>query len=269
MKRRITITAILILAIVSINAQCPVDNHFFRAGEELTYDLYFKYGLINTKAGKSTLITKSENYKGNEALKMTMTAQSIGIANKIFTLSDTISCYMTKDLIPLAYVKNAHEGDDFTKENVSYDYSSSSQITIKAKLIRNEKLRFDENITSDACIYDMMSIVYYARTLDYSAMKKNDKYSTLFLSDKNKVNMDIEYQGTESIGANNEKKYNCIKLVLKINDKAFEDKKEAMTVYITNDNNRIPIRIDSKLKIGSTRVILKNFKGNIYPVNPH
>jgi len=265
MINRIFIFLFIIALPLWIKAQCPIENRYFQAGEELSYDLYFKYGLVNTKAGTSTLKTVSEKYNNKDALKMIMTAKSTGMANKLFTLSDTLICYLTKGLIPLVYIKNAHEGSEHSKENVIYDYSQS-KVTIKAKLIRNNKLRFDETITSDNCIYDMMSIVFYARTLDYSSMKKGDKRSTLFLSGKNKVNMDIEYHGSEDMDANNGNKYNCIKLVLVINDKAFEDKKEAMTVYVTNDNNRIPVRIDSKLKIGSTRVILKSIKGNMHTV---
>jgi len=265
MKGRTFIFLIFLALPIWIIAQCPIENKYFQAGEELTYDLYFKYGLVNTKAGISTLKTISQKYNNTDAFKMTMIAKSIGVADKFFTLSDTLTCYMTNDLIPLAYIKNAHEGSEHSKENVTYDYSGS-KVTVKAKLIRNDKLRFDETITSDNCMYDMMSIVFYARTLNYSSLKKGDKISTLFLSGKNKVNMDIEYRGSENMKANDGKSYDCIKLTLVINDKAFEDKKEAMTVYVTNDNNRIPVRIDSKLKIGSTRVILKNVKGNMHTV---
>ncbi|GAB6013058.1 DUF3108 domain-containing protein [Viscerimonas tarda] len=266
MKSRIVIFILLFtISVIRLGAQCAVDNKYFQAGEELTYDLYFKYGLVNKKAGISTLKTTAEKYGGEYALKMTMTARSVGLANKIFPLSDTLTCYMTPDLRPLAYIKHAHEGDEHSFESVSYDYATSP-ITIKAKLIRNNRLRFDETTMSESCIYDMMSIVYYARTLDYSAMRKGSKSGTLFLSGKNKVNMDIEYHGTEEMEANDGKKYNCIKLALVIKDKAFEDSKEAMKVFITNDSNRIPVRIDSKLKIGSTRVILKKIKGNKYPI---
>lgn len=112
----------------------------------------------------------------------------------------------------------------------------------------------------------MMNILYYARALNYSKMKKGDITGVSFLSGKDKVNMDIEYASTETITANDNKKYSCIKLILSINDKAFESKKEAMVVFITNDENRMPVQINSKLKIGSTRVILKNFKGNRHTV---
>ena len=79
----------------------------------------------------------------------------------------------------------------------------------------------------------------------------------------------IEYQGTENMKANDDKTYSCLKLVLSVmnaNEKAFEDKQEAMKVYITNDDNRMPVRLDSKLNVGSTRAILKSYKGNKYPV---
>lgn len=115
-------------------------------------------------------------------------------------------------------------------------------------------------------MYDMMSVVYYARTLNYSGMKKGETARVDFISGKKKVNMVIEYEGIETVEANDNKNYSCIRLTLSIMDDAFSDKKEAMKVYITNDNNRMPVRLDSKLNIGSTRAMLKSYKGNRYPV---
>lgn len=255
----------LVFGCIQLNAQCKVENKFFSAGEELSYDMYFKYGLINTKAGKSLMTVSEENFDGKEALKMHLIGNTKGVANKLFSLSDTLSCVMTKELVPLAYQKNAHESGDHTIEKATYSYANN-KITIKTNRIRNDELRFDEELTSGSCIYDMLSVVYYARTLDYSTMMKGDKVSISFLSGKRIASMDIEDHGIEVVNANDNRKYDCIKLVLVINAEAFDDKKEAMTVYITNDYNRIPIRIDSKLKIGSTRAILKSYKGNLYPV---
>jgi len=172
---------------------------------------------------------------------------------------------MTKDLVPLAYLKNAKEGKDYTVERVIYTYGSQG-VSLNAKRTKNGEFRFDETIKTQSCIYDMMSVVFYARSLNYSGMKKGDTSKVDFISGRKKVNMVIEYDGIETMEANDNKKYSCIKLVLSIMDDAFSDKKEAMKVYITNDNNRMPIRLDSKLNIGSTRAILKSYKGNMHPV---
>lgn len=267
MKKLITfILSVLFLHIgINAEAQCKIENTYFDVGEDLSYDLYFKYGLINMKAGVSSLRVTSENYKGNNAYKMTLLAESVGAARKFFKLEDTLVCYTTKDLVPLAFLKKAHEGDEHTQEEVSYDYNGKN-VNIKTKRVRNNILRFDETLTANSCLYDMVSIVFYARTLDYSNMNPGDVKRVSFLSGRDKENMEIEYHGIEVMQANDKKKYECIKLVLNISSEAFDNKKEAMRVYITNDKNRMPIRLDSKLKIGATQAILKSYKGNKYPV---
>lgn len=251
---------------ISLNAQnCKIYNNVFQGGEELTFDLYFKYGILHTKAGYSKLSVANTTYGGKSAYKMVLRAESTGAVDKLFSLNDTLTSYMSKDLVPLAFSKNALEGGDYTVETIKYSYSANG-VSLKTKRIKNGSERFNVSFTGKSCIYDFLSIVYYARTLDYSTMKKGSEKSVEFMSGKRKVKMVIDHKGTERIKANNDKKYNCIKLSLSISDDAFENKEEAMIVYITNDNNRMPVRIDSKLKVGSTRAILKSFKGTKHPV---
>lgn len=258
--------AILLLLCIQTTAQCPIENHYFRAGETLSYDLYFKYGLLHTKAGYSTLTVRNDVFNGTPVYKTTLLAKSTGVVNKLFTLSDTLSSYITKEVVPIAFIKNALEGDDYTQEKATYTYNNGI-INITSKRVKNGNFKFNESITSESCIYDMVSIIYYARTLDYSNMKKGNSSEVVFLSGKKKVYMEIEYRGKETMTANNNKEYDCIILKLSINNKAFKNKEEAMTVYITNDKNRMPVRIDSKLKIGSTRAILKSHEGLMHTAN--
>ena len=272
MMKKLMILTTLLLALSTIegNAQCKVTNNYFQAGEELTYDLYVKFA-ITVKAGTSSLKTVSTKYNGKDAYKMSLIANSSGLANSIYSLDDTLSTYTTKDLTPLAFQKLAHEKGDFTNENMTYTYGSGGNVTVKTKRVKNGELKFDETINASSCVYDMVSVVFYARTLDYSSMKKGDEKRVDFVSGKKKSYMIIEHQGIENIKANDGKTYSCIKLVLSlsanVNKNAFEDRTEAMKVYITNDNNRIPVRLDSKLKRGSTRAMLKGYKGTKHAVS--
>lgn len=271
MKTKLTgLVFALMMVLMSADAiaQCPIDIKQFQAGEQMTYDLYFKYGLIYKKAGVSTLKVSPVTYGGQSAYKASLTAKTQGVVNKLYSLNDTLSSIMTTKLVPLEFIKKAHEGKDDTDERTVYTYEGG-KTNIHAKRIRNGEQRFDERMSTTSCVYDMVSVVYYARTIDYSKMKKGDVKSVEFMSGKRKALMVIEYEGIETIEANDDKKYSCIKLVLSIangNKDAFQDKEEAMKVYITNDNNRMPIRLDSKLKIGTTRAFLKSYRGNMYPV---
>ncbi|MFR9165391.1 MAG: DUF3108 domain-containing protein [Dysgonomonas sp.] len=257
---------ISVICLHTLNAQCKIDNIYFQSGEVLEYDLHFKWGLISKKSGWAKLKTLDAKYNGQDVYKISLSSASTGTARSFFKLNDTISCVLTKDLVPLAFTKDAHEDDDYTKERVTYNYSDGK---IKTRSVRhkNGNFKFDETFETKDCIYDMMSIVFYARTLDYGHMRKGDKVNVNFISGKKRLKMTIVHDGTEKLKVGDDNKYNTIRLVLKISDDAFENSEEAMKVYITNDNNRLPIRIDSKLKVGNARVILKSFKGNKHPVN--
>lgn len=247
-------------------SQCEITNTFFQAGEVLEYDLYMKFGILSKKAGKAIMQVLPASYEGKEAYKMTLTSSSQGTARAIFRLDDTLSCYMSKELVPLAYLKDAHEGDDYTKERLKYFYTDGGAVNVRSVRHKNGNLKFNELLSFSGCTYDLMSVVFFARTLDYSKMKNGVRVMLDFVSGRNKLNMQVIYGGSEKIKTNNGEKYSCIKLSLKISDDAFADEKDAMTVYITDDANRMIVRMDSKLKVGSTRVMLKNYKGNIYPV---
>lgn len=257
---KIIVFALLTVFSVQLKAQCEVVNNSFQGGEHLEYDLYFKYGLLFTKAGTSTLSVSNSTYKGKDAYKMMLTANSSGAASAIYSISDTLTSYTTKSITPLAYRKDAHEKGDYRTERATYTYSPNG-IRLRNINKKNERVRYDTTLVSKNCIYDMISIIYYARTLNYSNMKKGDKVTVSFLNGREKMNMDIEHHGVESVSGNDGRKYNCIKLILMMNEDAFENKNEAMKVYITDDQNRIPIRIDSKLKVGSTRALLRSYRG--------
>lgn len=252
---------IIACAFVFVGATAQENNRNipFKPGEELTYDMYFKYGMVNAKAGASSLKVTEGTYGNTDGFKFTLYAKSSGAAKKFYNIADTLTSFTTKDLIPLAFTKDAHEGKDHTIERAVYAYSSGST-EVNNKRTKNGVFKFDTTLVSATPIYDMVSILYYARTLDLSSLEKGEKISVSYLSGKRMESMDIVYKGLKTIQANDGREYNCIELVMLLNENAFEDKNEAMRVYVSNDNNRVPIRIDSKLKIGSTRIILNNYK---------
>lgn len=246
-------------------SQCQIENNYFKEGEHLTYDLYIKLA-ATVKGGSASLTTQSVKYDGQDAYKMTLISASQGFARKIFPLNDTLVCYTTKKLVPLAYTKDAHEGDEYTVEKMAYSYSGNN-VKIRSIRHKNGSFKFNETLSSSGCTYDLMSILFYARTLDYSTMVSGSSNTVNFVTGKKKVSMRIVYNGKEKVKANNGTSYNCSKLTLYIIDEAFDNGKEAMKVYITDDKNRLPIKLETKLKVGSTRVILKNYKGNRHPLN--
>ena len=266
-KKLYTLIALLLLVVgLSATGQTKIKNNAFEAGEKLTYDLYYKYGLLNMKGGRATLNTESTAYNGTDAYKMTLHATTGGLVNTIYNVDDTLTAYFDRNLVPLLFTKGATEGKDYTRERQVYKYVNGNT-SIRTIRYRNGELSFDENITTQRCTYDMMSVLAFARTLDYSNMKRGDNTQVQFITGKRLVNMYIRYVGTGSVKVNNGKTYEALELSLMILDKAFVDQEEAMRVWLTNDENKIPLQINTKLKIGEMRSVLKDFSGNKHPIN--
>ena len=251
----------------TIHGQTKRLNNAFNGGEKLTYNLYYKYGIVNMKGGIATLNTESTTYNGKDAYKMTLHASTGGLISSFFTIDDTLTSYMDKNLVPLLFIKGASEGKDYTRERQIYSYQNGGSTSIRSIRHRNGVFSFDETITTNKCTYDMISILAYSRTLDYSKMQRGDNTQVQFITGKRLVNMYLRYLGTSSMKANNGKTYEAIELSLMILDKAFVDQEEAMRVWITNDENKLPLQIYTKLKIGEMRSVLKDFSGNKHPLD--
>ena len=267
-NKQLHIFIALLLTIFSytLQGQTKLKNNAFEPGEKLTYDLYYKYGILNMKGGKATLNTESTAYNSKDAYKMTLHASTRGFIGSIFSVDDTLTSYMDKNLVPLLFIKGAEEGKDYTRERQIYTYQNG-KTSIRAIRHRNGNFIFDETISTERCTYDMMSILAFARTLDYSNMQRGDNTQVQFITGKRLVNMYIRNMGTSSLKVNNGKTYEAVELSLMILDDAFVDQEEAMRVWITNDENKLPLQIYTKLKIGEMRSVLKDFSGNKHPLN--
>lgn len=257
---------ILILSFVAIqvNAQCKVKNTAFSSGEQVNYDLYMNIAFFTARAGKGSLTVTEANYRGVNAYKTVMLLNTSGLAGSIYSVSDTLTSYTDKDLRPLLFTKEAHEGDDHSVERQSYSYDGNS-VKIRTYRMRNGKERFDEIIETDQCTYDYLSVIPYIRNMDYTGMKQGDKHHIRFISGKKSVNMYVNYLGTSTVRGNDGKKYDVINLSLTILDDAFENQKDALKASLTNDENRIPVIIETVLKKGSVKALLRDMSGVRHP----
>ena len=240
------------------SAQCVLQNHALSGGETILYDLYFNFGIIQKRAGKGTFSTVEANYKGTPALKSVMMMQTSGMVNSFYTVRDTLTSYIDRNLRPLSFTKEALEGDDYSIDNQIYKYNGD-QIKIKVSRIRNGEKKFKEHVTTEKCTYDYLSVLSYVRNLDFSGMKPGDRQYIQFLSGRTPVEMYVNYLGTSTIKANDGKKYEVVDISMTIYDEAFSDQKEALRASLTNDANHIPVILDTSLKIGTIRAVLRSF----------
>ncbi|MCL1942706.1 MAG: DUF3108 domain-containing protein [Candidatus Azobacteroides sp.] len=241
--------------------QCKLDTGFFSVDERLDFNLHYNWKFVWIKAGEAALISQSGTCKGIGVYKTQLTARSTGVAKKLMSIGDTLTGQVSNsDFSPLFYVKAAHEGKTHSYEEIDYEYPGKDRVKAQLKHWRNGKFRGDTLLSSKKCFYDPVSLIYFMRSLNPSGMTVNQSVSVPILFTDESFDVKVTYRGTEIIEVNDEK-INTVKYSFSINGKAFENKKESLFLWLSNDGNRIPVQIETKLKIGSLKAQLKKATG--------
>ena len=270
MMKKLVTTILVAMALQPVNLlaqQCEVENTAFKEGESVRYDLYFDWGIIWKKVGYATFTTEKTVYEGQSAYDIRLMAVGSKEADMLFKLRDSLQVYMTERLEPLYYKKAAEEGSHYSVDEAWYKRENgvSKVHQLRTRPGVEDFTPLESDTEDSRCIYDMLSIIARARNFSAEHFMQGHQ-TTLPLATGRKVEEEtIICLGDNTIKAKDGKKYACKGFSLYAFDKD-GDKKEILRFYITDDANRLPIRIDFYLKIGSAKAYLKEVKGNLHPL---
>lgn len=261
---RWTLLIAMLMLSLSSTAQCERENEAFKHGEVLNYDLYYNWKFVWVKAGSAQMDITQTRYHGKSSFKANLITRGSKQADKIFIFRDTLVSYCTDKLVPLYYKKAAREGKRYYIDEVWYTYPEGKNV-INNRHVSSKGVVSKEQLSSNSCIYDMVSMLLQARSFDASKYKVGYKIKFPMTEGSKIVNETVIYRGKKVIEVNDKKKYNTLVFSFVEYDKKNKEK-EVITFYITDDKNHIPIRLDMFLSFGSAKVILNQIKGNRHPL---
>ena len=149
----------------------------FKAGETLKCNLYFNWKFVWIKAGDASLIIRDTIFEGKKAMSMSLLSSTNKRADAFFKMRDTLTTVFTHDMRPIYYRKASEEGKPYYLNQVWYAYSHGDSIKISQSFRRNNEETRRSTEMSATPVYDMMSLLAYARTLDFSSLKKGQRLS--------------------------------------------------------------------------------------------
>jgi hypothetical protein len=230
-----------------------VKHNAFKAGEKLTYRMH--YGIVD--AGEAVLEVKKtdKKVKGRNLLHVVGTGRTLGAFNWVFKVRDRYESYIDSEgVFPWMFIRRVDEGG--FKINQDYIFKQGAQ-----KVKTQDKKEYDV----PGGIQDMLSSFYYARTLDYKNAKINQEFAMNMFIDNEVFPFKIKYLGTETIKTR-KGKFDCIKLrPLMMKGRVWEDE-ESMTIWVTNDNNKVPVLLETKISVGSVKATLTGWEGLVSPI---
>ena len=249
MKRVLTIICALMITAAAM-AQQAWKN------ENLKYGMY----LGPIKAGDAQLITENISYNGQKAVRMKLIARTTSAAEKIFSLNDTLTTIVRpEDSSPLFFQKHCFEGDDIVREKVYFSKTDDGKCVAKMrKDYKNGRVK-EVTETSNTLVYDMISVVGFARTIDPAKLKKGQRLNFKLADAAEILDESLIYQGTETLKISG-RKYKCMvfKLVEPYVEKGKKKDREILNIYVCDNAARTIVQMDIKFKVGTAKVKIIN-----------
>ncbi len=226
----------------------------FLKGEVLKYDI--SYGFIT--AGTASLeVHKTENVDETLLLSMAKSDESYDF---LYEVRDTVRTIVsTETLQPSSFLKILNEGGWHNRVHIGFNDSMTAHLqdsVFTDPLPEGKLKRFkDTLVTLDGPTHTITSAFYLFRTLE---LKPGSDYYFDAVSGKKKYKLKVVTHGKEKIEVE-AGTFNCIKVEPVLDEDGLFRAKGKLTIWLTDDEFRIPVLVRSKVAIGSISVSLKSW----------
>jgi len=230
-----------------------INNKAFGVGEVLKYKV--AYGWIN--AGEARIEVKSvdRKIKNRELLHIVGEGKTVKSFDWFFKVRDRYESYVDKEgLFPWLFIRRVDEG--------GYIINQDYQFFQDKGYVKNEE---DSTYKVPHGVQDMLSAFYFARTLDFQSAEKNQVFTVPSFVDEEFFPLRIRYIGDETVKIK-EGKFKCMKFHPVVQEGRIFADDDDLTVYITKDENKIPILAKAKVLVGSIRMELTGYENLANPV---
>jgi len=247
----------LSFAVVAANAdEIYLKDNVFQHGETARYSIYFNWGFIWVHAGNVDFSVQSKKLDGKEVYSLKVVGYTIKSFEKMYKIRDTFEVFVdTVHLFPRQYREVKHEGSSYYAKT-NYLYHRKKDSTLVHMDFTRKKRQWKDTIQIGHNVFDLVTTCYRVRNLDIDKLTKNQTVPFPMLFDDKVYDLGLTYVGKETIKLRTGGKYNALKFTPKLITGDLFKKDEDMTIYVSDDENRVPLLIEAKIKVGSIKAIL-------------
>jgi hypothetical protein len=229
----------------------------YAPGEVLTYKAYYHLGVLWVPAATITL-----RVLPNEDTRF-YTIRANGVSFKRYDLFFKVrenyeSTIFRSTLAPITASRNAVEGSYTAKEQYRFNNANNS---IDYNIAVNSEATKSGKIENSQGYFDMLSAAYYMREFDFTKLKQNQRFSVNTVINGKTYTIEIQYLGNEICKDNNKKNYICAKFGVSTIAGTVFNGDERISIWMSFDSAKIPVKVTTKLKIGEVNVELTKAEG--------
>jgi len=229
-----------------------VHNIAFAPGEKLVFRAYYNSTLTgNVLAGDAVMEIHPDlqTINGRSAMHVICQMRTRGVFSLFFRVNNRFESFIDRLAIaPLRFIRNLQEGNYRRNQDVLFDHFDGLAYT------NNEALPIP------AYVQDVLSAFYFARTLPIQNPQPGQEFAMDFFHSDSVFVTRIIFDRTERIRTRLGT-FNTIRLKPMVHTGNTFSQPFPMTLWVTDDKNRVPIRIETGLRVGNLRQELSEFHG--------
>lgn len=259
--RKIIVLSLMTLFLLSfVQAEKKVVNaQPFGVGE------FFKFKISYSKflsAGYATLELTESVYNNRSVYYAKGYGANTGLSKLFFKVEDHYQSYFDKETgKPYMSVRNISEGSHKRNQRAYFNQNTNKV------LLKDISRKSEKTIDVPSNVQDVVSTFYYLRNHpDINNLKTGQAIDVDMFFDDEIIKFKLKYTGKETIKT---KFGNVSTMVFKPMVQAgrvFKEQ-ESLTVWISDDKNKMPLKIKADLAVGSISADLHEYKGLKYPLN--
>lgn len=237
----------------------------FHAGETMEFILHYRWGSINTDVGSAVVSLDSLDFNGHPAFLCSAYGRTTRFFDLFFKVREDFKSWFTRDgLRPLKFTRDTYEGGYEARNTYLYDWSAAEPRIIADVYSSSRGQRYLE-LPLTPCTYDLPALFFFARNMDIENVESGKRYPMTFAIDDDIFNVYFILYGRETIKVKGLGTVNTIKFAAKLLEGEVFKGEEDMMIWISDDENRLPVYFEAPLRVGVAAGRLSGYSGLKYP----
>jgi hypothetical protein len=246
---------------------CSVKNDVFISGEKLNYQLYYNVSFVWIQAGTCEFRVQNALYDKKPAYQLMAHGKTQKSFDPFFRVRDTLISFVdTQLLYPYRAYKYTHEDNWHGIDDFSFRRSEDGW-QIQTKLKRKQTWKPVVESETSRCGFDIVTSIYRLRCFAGEDLYKPGKRLDIPVRlDDGEYTIHLTYIGKERIKLYGDGYYAAHAFTLTMIEGNIFKRGDVLKMWISDDKNRIPLLIESPIRLGYVKAIFRSGEKTLYPL---
>lgn len=243
----------------------PEERRAFDSGERVTYIINYTWGMVKTDVGeaKVSLTRKMDDTYGDH-FHAVITGTTYKFYDVFFKVRDLFeSKFSPENGRPYYFHRDISEG----KYKIKNTFHFNPNYTINARVERKNSQIKDTLLKGRECTFDLVSLFYFARNIDFSNIPAGVEQPISFAVDDEIFEMYYRFIGKEVKRIPGLGQFNTLKFAARVVAGEVFSGKEELIIWVTDDRNKVPLMFETPIIVGKVTGRITSFENLKFPMS--